>query len=198
MVMRYGSPRRPGGLLMNRKAVVAVVAAIAAVALITLAPFPAIGQQNSTSTSAPAVFTAAQAQAGRVVYEGACGKCHTETVMGRKGDPGELPPVSSLPAFYQKFIGTKQRQYPSGDIVWQGLVPPLAGNVFIGRWGDKTAGQLIARFQETVDDKDFGFEGVNDEFTVNLTAYILQVNGARAGTVPLSRTTAAIVSSLTR
>jgi hypothetical protein len=189
---------------MNRKAVVAVIASIAAIALMSLAVYPAIGQvgqiaqQASTSTAAPAVFTAAQAEAGRLVYERACGKCHTYTVMGRKGDPGEMPPVSSLPAFYQKFIGTKQRSYPSQDIVWQGLVPPLAGKVFIGRWGDKTAAQLIARFQETVNDKDFEFEGVDDAFTVNLTAYILQVNGAKAGTEPLTRTTAAIVSSLTR
>jgi len=106
--------------------------------------------------------------------------------MGRKGEPGELPPVSSLSASYQKFIGPR------------GFVAPLAGKVFINRWGAKTAAQLIARFQETVDDPYFQFEGVNDEFTVNITAYVLQVNGAKAGTEPLTRTTGVIVSSVTR
>ena len=75
-------------------------------------------------------------------------------------------------------------------------MPPLAGPAFIGKWGSKTAAELIARFQETV--PYFPPEGMNDETTVNITAYVLQVNGARAGTLPLTRTTNALVSSLTR
>jgi hypothetical protein len=106
--------------------------------------------------------------------------------MGRKGDPGELPPLTSLSASYQKFIGPR------------GFVAPLAGKVFIDRWGAKTAAQLIARFQETVDDPYFQFEGIDDETTVNITAYVLQVNGAKAGTEPLTRTTGIIVSSVIR
>ena len=132
------------------------------------------------------VFTPAQAEADRKAYERTCGKCHTSTLMGRKGDPGELPPLSSLSAPYQKFIGPR------------GFVAPLAGKVFIDRWGAKTAAQLIARFQETVDDPYFQFEGIDDETTVNITAYVLQVNGAKAGTEPLTRTTGIIVSSVIR
>jgi len=131
-------------------------------------------------------FTAAQAEAGRIAYERTCGQCHTNTLMGRKGDPGELPPLSSLSASYQKFIGPR------------GFVAPLTGKVFIDRWGKRTAAELIARFQETVDDPVLKFEGMNDETTVNITAYILQVNGAKAGTQPLTRTTSVIVSSITR
>jgi len=131
------------------------------------------------------VFTSTQAEAGRVAFERTCGKCHTNTLMGRKGDPGELPPISSLSASYQKFIGPR------------GFVAPLAGKVFLDRWGGKTAGQLIARFQETVDDPYFKFEDMNDETTVNITAYVLQVNGAKAGTEPLTRSTGAIVNSIT-
>jgi len=132
------------------------------------------------------VFTPAQAEAGRQAYERTCGKCHTNTLMGRKGDPGELPPLGSLSASYQKFVGPR------------GFVPPLTGKVFIDRWGGKTAAQLIARFQETVDDPYFRFEDMNDESTVNITAYVLQVNGAKAGTEPLSRTTGVVVSSITQ
>lgn len=133
---------------------------------------------------APAVFTAAQAEAGRVAYENTCGKCHTPSLLGRKGEPGELPPVGSLSKEYQDFIGP------------HGFVPPLAGKTFIERWGSKTAGQLISRFQETVD--SFGLEGSDKEFTVNITAYILLVNGAKAGTQPLHRSTEAVVREIIR
>jgi hypothetical protein len=136
--------------------------------------------------SASGVFTSAQAEAGRAAYERTCGKCHTSALTGRTGNGGELPPISSLSASYQKFIGPR------------GFVAPLVGRVFLDRWGGETAGQLIDRFQETVDDLYFQFEDMSDETTVNITAYVLQVNGAKAGTEPLTRATAAIVNSLTR
>jgi mono/diheme cytochrome c family protein len=142
--------------------------------------------QAAQEPTTSGVFTSAQAQAGRQAYERTCGQCHTNTLTGRKGDAGELPPLTSLSAYYQKFIGPR------------GFVPPLTGKVFIDRWGGKTAAQLIARFQETVDDPNFQFEGMNDETTVNITAYVLQVNGAKAGTDPLTRTTSVIVNTITR
>ena len=144
--------------------------------------FVLTAQQPSSS----GIFTSAQAEAGRLAFERTCGKCHTNTLMGRKGDPGELPPLSSLSASYQKFIGPR------------GFVAPLAGKVFLDRWGGKSAAQLIARFQETVDDPYFKFEDMNDETTVNITAYVLQVNGAKAGSEPLTRSTGVIVNSITR
>jgi mono/diheme cytochrome c family protein len=137
-------------------------------------------QPNSTG-----IFTAAQADAGRVAYERTCGQCHTPTLKGRNGAPGEVPPVSSLPPHYQKFIGPR------------GYVAPLAGKAFLDRWGSKTAGQLIARFQETVDDPYFQFQDMTDETTVNITAYVLQVNGAKPGTQPLTRSTDVVVNSIT-
>jgi hypothetical protein len=76
-------------------------------------------------------------------------------------------------------------------------VAPLTGKVFIDRWGGKTAAQLIARFQETIDDPYFQFEGMSDATTVDITAYVLQVNGAKAGTQPLTRKTSVLVSSIT-
>ncbi len=132
------------------------------------------------------IFTSAQAEAGRVAYENTCGKCHTPSLLGRKGkgDPSELPAVSSLSREYQEFIGPR------------GYVAPLAGKEFLSRWGSVTAAQLIARFQETV--PAFPPEGMNEETTVNITAYVLQVNGAKPGTQPLTRTTGVIVNSVTR
>jgi mono/diheme cytochrome c family protein len=144
--------------------------------------FVLTGQQPGPAPSG--IFTEAQAEAGRAAYENTCGQCHTPTLMGRKGAPGELPPLSALSAKYQEFIGPR------------GYVAPLAGKTFIDRWGSKTAAQLIARFQETV--PAFPPEGMNDETTVNITAYILQVNGAKPGTRPLTRTASDIVSSVVR
>jgi len=144
--------------------------------------FVLTGQESAP----PAVFTQAQAEAGRKAYERTCGNCHTNILLGRKGSPDELPPLTSLSPSYQRFIGPR------------GLVPTLTGKVFISRWGMKTAGQLIARFQETVSDPYFQFEDMNDETTVNITAYVLQVNGAQPGTQPLTRTTTTVVSSLIR
>ena len=151
-----------------------------AATVLTSGLFVLTGQQPAPS----AVFTTVQAEAGRKAYENTCGRCHTYTLLGRKGDAGELPPVSSLPAAYQKFIGNPNH------------VPPLAGKAFLDRWGEKTAAELIARFQVTASDSFFQFEGMNDDTTVNITAYVLQVNGAKAGPQPLTRTTGAVVNSL--
>ena len=95
----------------------------------------------------------------------------------------ECPAVSSLFAADQKFIEN------SG-----GRVPPLAGKSLLERWGSKTASQLGARSQEA----KFSFEEAgltDDEGIVQITAYVLQVNGAKAGNQPLTRSTHTIVSS---
>ena len=136
---------------------------------------------HAEQPAASAIFTNAQAEAGHIAYGNTCGKCHTPTLLGRTGAPGEMPPLSSIAQAYQKFIGPR------------GYVPPLAGPVFIDRWGGKTAAQLISRFQETVE--SFDLEGKDKDFTVNLTAYILQFNGAKPGQVPLTRTTNTMVGS---
>ena len=83
---------------------------------------------------------------------------------------------SSLPAPYQEFIGRTKR------------VPPLARKAFLSRWGQKTAAELIARFEVTAKDRSFNFEGMTDETVVNITAYALQMSGAKPGTEPLTRT----------
>ena len=150
------------------------------IALFVSGCFIAIGQQPPKLT----VFNSAQAEAGRTAYENTCGKCHTYTLLGRKGEDGELPPVALLSAPYQKFIGKPNH------------VPPLAGKVFLSRWGQKTAAELIARFQITASDPFFKFEGMDDDTLVNITAYVLKMNGAKPGTHPLTRTTSAVVNSI--
>lgn len=150
--------------------------------------FVLTGQQPAPS----GVFTLAQAEAGRKAYENTCGKCHTPTLLGRKGDPGELPPVDSLPAYMQDMA--------------RGIVPPLAGADFIDRWGSRTTAEFTERINQAVG--AFPPEGTNipvpghapaesDPTAVNITAYALQVSGAKAGTQPLTKTTAIVIRSIT-
>ena len=56
--------------------------------------------------------------------------------------------------------------------------------------------ELIARFQITAKDPFFQFEGMTDDTVVNITAYALQMSGAKPGTEPLTRTTSVVVNSL--
>jgi hypothetical protein len=129
------------------------------------------------------IFTSPQAAAGRAAYEKTCGRCHTLTLMGRQGNLEERPAVSSLSEADQKFIENAR-----------GRVPPLAGKVFLEHWGSKTASELVARFQEA----KFSFEEAgltDDEEIVNITAYVLEVNGAKAGGQPLTRATITVVNS---
>jgi hypothetical protein len=104
-------------------------------------------------------------------------------LRGRQGKPEERPSVNSLSKADQQFISD-----------YGGQVPPLTGEIFLRRWGSKTAAQLVARFQEA----KFSFEQAgltDDESIVDITAYVLQVNGARAGSQRLTRKTDALVSS---
>ena len=52
-------------------------------------------------TAPPAVFTAAQAAAGKAEYQKDCHNCHTDKLTDRLGEPGELPTLSSLDAGVQ-------------------------------------------------------------------------------------------------
>ena len=150
------------------------------VAGLCLAVAIASGQQSDRGR----IFTSVQAAVGRVAYEKSCGRCHTLTLMGRQGKEDELPAVTSLSDADRKFIAD-----------YDNRVPPLAGKFFLERWGSKTAAQLVARFQEA----KFSFKQAGlteDEDIVRITAYVLQVNGAKPGSQALTRGTAATVDSV--
>jgi cytochrome c553 len=132
----------------------------------------------------PQVYTAAQAAAGRAAYQSTCVKCHTETLRGRKGEIDEMPPLSSLPEEMQKVVKAAA-----------GKVPPLAGPAFLGRWSTRTTKDLSERIKSAVG--GFPPENANEETSINLTAYILQANGAQSGTDPLTAATAVPIGRLT-
>ena len=125
------------------------------------------------SETRPAVFTEAQAAAGRASYESVCVNCHTYALTGRKGDPGELPPISSLAETFQK-----------GIQVANGRIPPLAGDVFMKRWASKTTYELVNRIQVAIG--GFPPTDLNEKTRLNLAAYFLKVSGARSGSQELT------------
>ena len=88
-----------------------------------------------------AVFTAGQAAAGKIEIQknafGACTDCHATTLTGRKGAPGELPPLDSLSESFQQLVNNNG-----------GIVPPFVGPDFVQKWGsadDSGSDQRIRR-----------------------------------------------------
>jgi mono/diheme cytochrome c family protein len=147
--------------------------------LVTATFLASDGFRVLTAQQAPplAVFTAAQAAAGKVEYQNDCHNCHTDKLTGRVGDPGELPAVTSLAEGAQKTI-----------LANGGKVPALAGPRFMARWGAKTTKDLSARIMEAA--------GLDEQRYLNITAYVLEFNGARPGAQALTKDTAVEVQSV--
>jgi len=165
--------------MINKPLVTAI--AVAGLGLVSLS-----GQQAAL----PAVYTASQAAAGRTAFESVCFNCHQANLAGRKGEAGELPPLASLPPGMQADIRTAG-----------GKIPPLSGGEFMARWSGRTTADLSKRIEEAspflkqadpllAEDKD-------ENAYLNLTAYILQANGARPGTQELTKETAIVIRTIT-
>ena len=131
----------------------------------------------------PTVYTTAQAEAGHAAFQSTCGKCHTGALLRRTGGPGELPPVDSLPPGMQEVVRGAG-----------GKIPPLAGPDFMASWGARTTKELAGRIKEAVG--GFPPQGTDQETYLNLTAYVLQANGALAGTQTLAPATAVQIRSI--
>ena len=75
-------------------------------------------------------FTMAQAQQGRTEYNSSCGLCHQYSLQGRL--PGnfqnETPDIRTLSARYLETVDGNG-----------GVVPPLLGESFFGKWKDQKA-----------------------------------------------------------
>ncbi len=145
----------------------------------------AVGSYSAgQETPRPAVFTSGQAEAGRTAYEKSCGQCHTYTLRGRKGEAGELPPLESLPAPYLKFIGPAKR------------VPPLMGSDFARKYSPKTMAQMFSLFRGAADTTPVAELHMSDDTMVNITAYILQMNGGSPGNEALTKTSTVAFGSV--
>jgi mono/diheme cytochrome c family protein len=129
--------------------------------------------QPHGSASAPRVFTAAQARAGKIAYESSCGLCHQFNMQGRTGEPGELPDVNSLPENMIKTIDANGEQ-----------VPPLVGPRFMAHWGAKSTQEYVARVANAMG--AFPPTHTGSDTAVQLTAYFLLMNGGKPGKTALS------------
>jgi mono/diheme cytochrome c family protein len=123
--------------------------------------------------SAPRIFTAEQARAGKVAYESSCGLCHQFNMRGRTGAPGERPELNTLP---ENMVDTLDE---NGE-----QVPPLVGPRFMAHWGAKSTKDYVARVANAMG--AFPPKNVGNETALQLTAYFLKMNGAKPGKIPLS------------
>lgn len=130
----------------------------------------------SASNTPPRIYTSAQARAGKAAYESSCGLCHRLQLQGRTGAPDELPDVNALPANMIKTIDDNG-----------GQVPPLAGSNFMSRWGAKSTNEFVARVATAI--QGFPPKNSGKDTSLQLTAYILQMNGAKGGKTRLESAT---------
>ena len=103
----------------------------------------------------PAVFTAAQADAGRAAYDANCSACHLRDLKGSNE------------------------------------AAQLAGPNFLNQWGDKTIAALHAYLMASMPPTSPGAPG--SQTMLDIVAYLLQANGASAGSQPLASDAASTV-----
>jgi hypothetical protein len=134
------------------------------------------------------VYTTAQAKAGKIVFEErvptrfsnrACSDCHGATLAGKDGSPNVPPPSS-----------------PSADtpkaMTDGGAVAPLAGSKFMAKWASLTTDKLSDRIKFA-----FGKDPLRcGQECLDITAYVLQFNGAKPGTQALTADTAVEIRSI--
>src|SRR5262245_20953885 len=70
----------------------------------------------------------------------------------------------------------------------------LAGSNFMTAWGARTTSQLLAYISSTMPPGSAG--GLSGETYLSLVAFLLEANGAKAGTHPLTAQTAAPIRSV--
>jgi alcohol dehydrogenase (cytochrome c) len=103
-------------------------------------------------------YTAAQATAGRAVYQANCSGCH------------------------------------GADLSGQNSASALAGGLFMSSWGDRTTSELISFLEGAMPPSNPGSLG--EQAYVNVTAFILDYNGARPGSQALTATKAVAIRSV--
>src|SRR5690606_19073436 len=128
------------------------------VALVALAASIVLTGAQAPPRSAPAVFTAAEADAGRALYQARCAGCHMPDLTGRNE------------------------------------ASPLAGPNFLSAWVGRTTGDLGDTIAATMPPGAGGTLGA--EAYRSLTAFILQANGAIAGTQSLGTQTTVLIGNV--
>jgi alcohol dehydrogenase (cytochrome c) len=111
----------------------------------------------SAQQPAPAIYTEAQAAAGKTVYDANCAACHLPDLSGRNE------------------------------------ASPLAGPNFMNTWRGRSTRELFDYISSTMPP---GRANLGADAYLAVTAFILQVNGARPGTQPLAAATTVPVGAI--
>jgi alcohol dehydrogenase (cytochrome c) len=80
------------------------------------------------------------------------------------------------------------------DLGGRNEAPQLAGANFFNAWGDRTTSELLTYIRTTMPPGNRG--AIDQETYINLVAFFLEANGARAGNQPLTAATAAPLRSV--
>jgi mono/diheme cytochrome c family protein len=80
------------------------------------------------------------------------------------------------------------------DLSGNNEMPPLAGAGFMNTWGTRTTKELFDYMSASM---PYGLPALSTETYESIAAFILQINGASAGSQPLSAMTAVPIRSLT-
>src|SRR4051812_13976346 len=85
---------------------------------------------------------------------------------------------------------------PAAGAKYQGQeIPPLAGASFMTRWGAQTTSDLSSRIKIAIG--GFPPKDRDEKTFLILTAYVLQINGARPGTQELTGSTSVVIHPTT-
>jgi mono/diheme cytochrome c family protein len=80
------------------------------------------------------------------------------------------------------------------DLSGNNEMPALAGTAFMGTWGGRSTKEL---FDYMMTSMPYGLPSLSTEAYEQITAYILESNGAVAGAQPLRASTAVQIASVT-
>ncbi|MDQ1469431.1 MAG: hypothetical protein QOJ99_911 [Bryobacterales bacterium] len=80
------------------------------------------------------------------------------------------------------------------DLAGRNEAPQLAGSNFMLAWRDRSAGALAAYIQETMPPGNRG--GLGQETYLNLAAFLLEANGARAGELALAANSGVLIGAV--
>jgi alcohol dehydrogenase (cytochrome c) len=83
----------------------------------------------------------------------------------------------------------------AADLSGIGNALPLSGLPFTGSWGNRTVGDLVGFMEGAMPPNNPG--GLGEQNYLNITAFILQSNGARAGNQPLTANSTVAIRSVT-
>ena len=79
------------------------------------------------------------------------------------------------------------------DLAGRNEAPPLAGGNFMNAWGARTTTELIRYMQENMPPANRG--GLSEDTYANIAGFLMQANGAPAGTRPLAAATPVRIGS---